>query len=90
MNKVILLRTDDWEMLYVNGKLVSEYHTIERGLAMTRLKAFLHLSKLHNFKLEDVEEIYMKDEDVQTTNQIGCGLENLSEYKTDYNLIIIK
>jgi len=55
----ILVTADDWEGLYVNGKLVDEGHTLNEG--STRTQYFSVLTKQFNFSLEDLEEMDVSD-----------------------------
>ena len=54
MNEAVLLSTDDWEMLYINGKIVDEGHTLNEG--ESRIKYMLNLSNVHNFDLSEMKD----------------------------------
>ena len=47
MTKAILLMADDWEMLYIDGILKDEAHTLNEGTS--RIKYFLDLAKKYDF-----------------------------------------
>jgi hypothetical protein len=83
MNKAILLKADDWEGLFINGKLVKEGHTLNEG--SSRVKVFLGLSKKYNFDLEEMVETYVDEEDENMLNDIGSFPNMLDELSGDYN-----
>jgi len=84
--KVVLLEVDDWQMLYINGKLVEEYHTIGRALGMSEYKAWDLLSKKYNFDIQKVSEYYIDNisPDGKYINDFGSGKDYLSEYLEAY------
>lgn len=81
-NKAILLQADDWEMLYINGELKEEGHTLNEGAS--RVKYFLELSKKYDFDLSEMREITMSEEDQVELEDCGSGNSFLSEYKSSY------
>jgi len=83
MNKAILLKSDDWEGLYVNGELVQEGHTLNQGYS--RIQHFIKLSKMYNFKLEDMKEISLNYEDVLKTEYEGNFPQNISGFICKYD-----
>ncbi len=82
MNEAVLLSTDDWEMLYINGKIVDEGHTLNEG--ESRIKYMLNLSNVHNFDLSEMKEITMEDEDAKELEEYGSSKTYLDEYKGKY------
>jgi hypothetical protein len=81
MNKAILVKADDWEGLFINGKLTKEGHTLNEGTS--RIKYFLKLAKEHNFDLEEMKEVYVNDEDEEWLNDYGFP-DDLSTLSGDY------
>lgn len=81
-NKAILLWSDDWEGLYVNGKLVDEGHTLNEGVSRT--KYFVKLALLYNFVLEDMQEILICETDDINTKDSGSFPKNIDEFVGDY------
>ena len=69
MNKVILLKSDDWEGLYVNGKLVEEGHTLNEG--NERVVYFFGLAEKHKFKLGSLESKCLSQKDCEWTEEMG-------------------
>lgn len=51
MSRVIFYDADDWQGLYIDGKLVSEGHNLCEG----DIKFLLELSEEYDFKSSDVE-----------------------------------
>jgi hypothetical protein len=82
MNSAILLKADDWEMLYVNGELKEEGHTLNEGASRT--KYFLDLAKKFDFDLAEMKEISMSQEDEKELDDCGNGNTYLKDYKTVY------
>lgn len=82
MSRAILLTSDDWEGLFVDGKLVEEGHTINEG--EPRIKCFNELSKKYNFKLNELIEQYVCNEDGEYLYEHGCFPELISELSGEY------
>jgi hypothetical protein len=82
MNKAILIKADDWEGLFISGKLVEEGHTLNEGTS--RIMYFLNLAKTYNFNLEELKEVYITEEDEEKLNDYGSFPEYLSDLKGDY------
>jgi len=82
MNKAILIQSDDWEGLFINGKLVEEGHTLNEG--RSRTKYFIKLSKQYDFDLEKLIETEIDEEDEERLYNIGCFPENINELKGKY------
>jgi predicted RNA-binding protein with EMAP domain len=84
MNKAILLKSDDWEGLYINGKLVEEGHTLNQGYS--RIKHFVKLAKTYDFDLEEMQEEYLNGEDITMTEDMGNFPEDINEFVENYTL----
>jgi hypothetical protein len=56
INEAILVKCEDWEVLYINDKSVEEGHTLNQG--RDRIKYFLNLTKKYNFKLDEMRIYY--------------------------------
>lgn len=77
---VVILSFDsgDWEILYVNGKKVSECHRFNNVLE------FLKLSEKHGFKSTDVRKLTASDEDEEVAYDTGTGPDDFKDLKGDY------
>lgn len=82
MNTAILLKTDDWEMLYVNGELKEEGRTLNQGFPWIRY--FLDLAKKYNFDIREMEEITMNKIDSHILQETGMARKSISEYSGNY------
>jgi hypothetical protein len=82
MNKVILVCSEDWEGLYINGKLVKEGHTLNEGTS--RIKYFLKLSKEYDFDLDDMKEVSLSEDDEIITQDVGNYPEDIEDFVEDY------
>jgi hypothetical protein len=60
MNEAILIHSDEWEGLFVNGKLVQEGHTLNEGYS--RIKYFNKLAKQYDFKINQMKERWVTGE----------------------------
>ena len=78
----LVLKCEDWEMLYINGKHVDSGHTLEEGYE--RLTYFLNKSDEYGFNLKDVRFMYLTSEDEEQVNAYGDGPTLLSELKGNY------
>ena len=83
MNKAILIKSNDWEGLYINGKLVEEGHTLNQGYS--RIKYFVDLSKKYDFDLGGMKEKYLCEEDIIVTEDYGNFPESINDFIDDYN-----
>ena len=54
-NRAIILKSEDWEGLYVDKVLIEEGHTIEEG--NDRAIVFANLAKVYNFDLSEMKEV---------------------------------
>ena len=82
MNKAILIQADDWEGLFINGRLVEEGHTLHEG--NSRVKYFSQLSKDYDFNLDEMKELWITDEDDEILYQYGSFPLTLDELHGDY------
>lgn len=73
----IIIRADVWEGLFIDGKLVYEYHEIRRN-------TLKELCKEYNLKFTDIGEAWVTDEYEDYLCDAGGFHENLSDVK--YNL----
>jgi hypothetical protein len=85
MNKAILIQADDWEGLFINGKLVKEGHTLNEGTS--RVKYFNQISKKHNFNLDDLKEVWIDESDEEKLYDCGSFPNSLSELNGNYENI---
>jgi len=76
-NEAILVKSDDWEGLFINGKLVEEGHTLNEGTS--RIKYFSSLAKKYNFSLEDMKEAWVTEGYEEWLYDSGSFHENLSD-----------
>jgi hypothetical protein len=83
MNKAILLKSDDWEGLYINGKLVEEGHTLNQGYS--RIKHFIKLAKTYDFDLDEIKEEYLNGADIFMTEDMGNFPEDINGFSGDYS-----
>lgn len=79
MNKAILIGLDDWEGLYINGKLVEEGHTLNQGY--NRFKYFQQLAKEYNFSLDELESAYVTPEYQEELEDIGGFPDDIADVK---------
>lgn len=68
----IIIRADDWEGLFVDGKLVYEYHEIERA-------TLRKLCKEYDIKFTEIQEAWVTSEYEDHLNDVGGFDENLSD-----------
>lgn len=52
MSNAVVVKADDWEGLFINGKCVEQGHTLHQG--EERITYFIELSLRYNFLLEEV------------------------------------
>lgn len=53
-NNLVIIGSDDWEGLFVNGKLVEESHTLNQGLS--RIKYLKQICEQYSVTLDDIVE----------------------------------
>ncbi len=82
MNTAILIGSDDWEGLFVNGMLVEEGHTLNEG--SNRIKYFTNLAKKYNFNLDEMQAGYVTEEYEEHLNDVRCFDIKLND--VSYNL----
>lgn len=58
-NHAILIRSDDWEGLFVRGKLAEEGHTLNQGY--NKVRYFQKLAKQYKFNLEEMQTGYVTE-----------------------------
>lgn len=59
-NSAIIIKADDWEGLFINGKLVEENHTLNQG--HSRRKYLLSICSKYGLKMEEILEGYVTDD----------------------------
>ena len=58
--RVLIVNSDDWQGLFIEGKLIDEGHSLGEGYGITKyLKA---QSKKYKFSIDDIKEAYVTDE----------------------------
>lgn len=80
MNKAILIHSDNWEGLYVNGKLVEEGYKLNQS--EERAIYFAKLARKWQFDLESMGKIYLNDRDIIWTEDVGSFPESIMEFDT--------
>ena len=83
-NKAIIIESDDWEGLFINGKLVEEGHSLNQG--ESRIKYFKKISKIYNFDIENLYEFYIEEDDEDYLYKNGSFPLNINELKGNYEL----
>jgi len=81
-NDAVLIMGEDWEGIYVNGKLIQEGHTLNKGESRTRY--FLKLSFIQDFELDRMREFKLIDCDNLITDVQGNFPKNLIDFIGDY------
>lgn len=79
MNKAILIDSEDWEGLFVNGKLVEEGHTLNQGY--NRINYFKKLAKKYNFNLYELESGFVTPEYQIELENYGGFPDNIKDVK---------
>jgi len=82
MNKAILLEAEDWEGLFINGKLIQEGHTLNEDTS--RIKYFIELSKKYSFNLDELKELCVTEEDEETLMDCGNFPQDINELSGNY------
>lgn len=82
MKKVLVLECEDWEMLYIDGKLICEGHTLNEG--MERVLYFLDISNRYEFDLKWIEWKTLNQEDYDIICQTGRSPIDIKEFKGEY------
>jgi hypothetical protein len=75
-NEVIIIGADDWEGLFVNGKLVDEGHTLNEGAS--RKKYLSEICSKYSVTLDDIAEGYVTKEYEEYMYDSGGFHESLS------------
>lgn len=82
--RVVILKADDWEGLFVDGELISEDHHLGSGDLVFLLKKAEELK----FKSSDIVVKYVTDNDYGYLEQSGNFPQLLSDLKDVYDEII--
>ena len=72
----LILYTDDWEALYVDGKLVAGDHSLESPIDW--------VIWTNEYGLTDLKNIELSEEDSEEICLTGCCPEDITDFKTDY------
>lgn len=59
-NRAIILKSEDWEGLYIDKVLIEEGHNIEEG--NDRAIVFANLAKVYEFDLSEMKEVWADSE----------------------------
>jgi len=76
-NHAIIIGADDWEGLFVNGKLVEEGHTLNEGYS--RRKYLLSICMKYNLKMDEILEGYVTDDYDEVLADQGGFDENIED-----------
>lgn len=79
--KVLILESDDWNGLYINGNLIDEGHTLGEGDSILYL---LEKSEDYGFDSSDVKVKFIEDVDDEYLNKFGSFPSDITELKGDY------
>lgn len=82
-DNVKVIKADDWEGLYINGKLIDEGHTLNEG--DERVLYFADLAKRCNFDLSHIKFYWIDDEDEQHLENLGNFPEDIDKLIGDYD-----
>lgn len=74
--KGILLSSDNWQGLFVEGKLINEYHNLD--------DPDFWISVTNEYKLTGLTHHYVTEEDDDKLQEYGTFPELLSELKGEY------
>lgn len=77
LNKAIILKSEDWEGLYVNNELKGEGHTIEEG--NDRAITFANLAKIYSFDLTEMKEVW-------TDSQLDLEIQSIGNMPSELPL----
>lgn len=81
MKRAVLLTTDDWEGLYLDGKLIDQGHTIEEGDSLYYLK----LAERYNLNSSDFYMEHLEDcPDSEMVLNIGGFPDKLNDLQGNY------
>jgi hypothetical protein len=81
-NEAILLKSDDWEILYINGERKEEGHTLNEGKPWIRY--FLDLATKYNFDIRELKEVDMNDNDSFNLKENGYSEKYIKDYIYNY------
>jgi len=84
--RVVILTTQngDWEALFIDGKRITEGHTLGEGYSRAFL---LEMAEMYNFKFKDVLECEIKNEDEAEIEKRGQFPKELSTLTGKYDII---
>lgn len=71
-----LIRTDDWEALYIDGRIIDEGHHLDN------IGDWIKWT--NNYKLESVSYYYIQEEDLEEINSSGNFPDNINKLKGKY------
>lgn len=83
-NKAVLIKSNDWEGLYVENKLVCEGHIDEMNEGQERALFFAEKADSNYFELKDMVVQYLEDEDIKITENNGGFPDDISYFKGKY------
>lgn len=78
-NAAVVVTGDDWEGLYINGKLVEEAHNLEEG--EERVLYFLSLQSKYEFNINELRFAYPSNEDIFKCEEDGGFPVNVKDFK---------
>jgi hypothetical protein len=78
--KVHLLETDDWQGLYIDGKLITEGHKVGEGDPLYLLKT----AEMYGFTHKDVTWAWLTEEDDDMVYENGCMPQDILEFNKRY------
>jgi len=85
MNKAILVKSNDWEGLYIDGKLVCDGHIDNMNEGEERLTFFIKLADEYKFELKDIKVRDLEFNDIVNAEWNGYFPDNINEFKSKYN-----
>lgn len=72
MNKIVIVKSDDWQGLYVNGELEEEAHEIQ-------------ISEIGEFTpIIEIKEVYLNDYGCEELKDFACLPELISHIPSDW------
>lgn len=80
-NKLILLKGDDWEGLYVNGKLIDEDHKLGESKPE---KYWINVANDYNITANDLTVDWLESEDEELVGERGSFPKFLEELSGSY------
>lgn len=77
MKRVLYLRADDWYAIYIDGKSISQHHTLQP-------MELLEFAEKHQFSHSDVASHWATEEDEERCMDVGGFPPLQSELKGSY------